>query len=143
MQGQRGFTYLGVLLAIALLGIGLVAAAEVWTTTAKRQRIEQLDWVGQQYVQAIGSYYETSPGRAKVFPRSLEDLLEDRRVPFVRRHLRQLYANPLSGKPDWELIEAPGLGIRGVRAKQGAQEADRQLPRDYVYLATAAPNAAR
>jgi type II secretory pathway pseudopilin PulG len=69
MQEQRGFTYLGVLLAIALLGIGLVAAAEVWTTTAKRQRIEQLDWVGQQYVQAIGGYYESSPGRAKVFPK--------------------------------------------------------------------------
>ncbi len=143
MRAQRGFTYLGVLLAIALLGIGLVAAAEVWTTTAKRQRVEQLDWVGQQYVQAIGSYYESSPGRAKVFPKALEDLLEDRRMPFVRRHLRQLYANPLSGKSDWELIEAPGLGIRGVRAKGGAKGADRQPPRDYVYLTTAVPSPAR
>jgi type II secretory pathway pseudopilin PulG len=143
MQVQRGFTYLGVLLAIALLGIGLVAAAEVWTTTARRQRLEQLDWVGQQYVQAIGSYYESSPGRVKVFPKSLEDLLEDRRAPFVRRHLRQLYVSPLSGKLDWELIEAPGLGIRGVRAKEGAREADGQLPRDYVYLTTAAPIPAR
>jgi type II secretory pathway pseudopilin PulG len=143
MRTQRGFTYLGVLLAIALLGIGLVAASEVWTTTAKRQRIEQLDWVGQQYVQAIGSYYESSPGSAKAFPKSLEDLLEDRRVPFVRRHLRQLYVNPLTGKLDWELIETPGPGIRGVRAKDGARDAGGKLPRDYVYLTTAAPIPAR
>ena len=139
MRAQRGFTYLGVLLAIALLGIGLVAAAEVWTTTARRQRIEQLEWVGQQYVQAIGSYYESAPGGAKAFPKSLEDLLEDRRVPFVLRHLRQLYGNPLSGKPDWELIEDPGRGIRGVRANADAQEPDRKRSRDYVYLATTAP----
>jgi type II secretory pathway pseudopilin PulG len=143
MQRQRGFTYLGVLLAIALLGIGLVAASEVWTTTTKRQRMEQLEWVGQQYVQAIGSYYESSPGSTKAFPKSLEDLLEDHRVPFVRRHLRQLYVSPLSGKLDWELIEAPGLGIRGVRAKDGAREAGGKRPRDYVYLTTAAPIPAR
>jgi type II secretory pathway pseudopilin PulG len=139
VRSQRGFTYLGVLLAIALLGIGIVAVSEAWTTTAKRQRMQQLEWVGQQYVQAIGSYYESSPGNAKSFPKSLEDLLEDRRVPFVRRHLRQLYVNPLSGKLDWELIEVPGLGIRGIRAKEGAQDSDRQPPRNYVYLTSAVP----
>jgi type II secretory pathway pseudopilin PulG len=72
MRKQSGFTRLGVLLAIALIGIGLTAASEVWSTTAKRQRMEQLEWVGQQYVQAIGSYYEASP-RGKAYPRSLED----------------------------------------------------------------------
>jgi type II secretory pathway pseudopilin PulG len=143
MRTQRGFTYLGVLLAIALLGIGLVAASEVWMTTAKRQRIEQLDWVGQQYVQAIGSYYESSPGSVKTFPKSLEDLLEDRRVSFVRRHLRQLYVNPLTGKLDWELIEAPAASIRGVRAKEDALQSDAQRPTDYVYVAALAPTPTR
>ena len=42
MRGERGFTYLGVLFAIAVLGLGLSAASEVWVTTAKRQRMEQL-----------------------------------------------------------------------------------------------------
>ncbi|MGM9491325.1 type II secretion system protein [Ideonella sp. YS5] len=115
MGAQRGFTYLGLLLAIALLGIGMVAASEVWVTTARRQRMEQLEWVGQQYVQAIGSYYENSPGQVKTYPTALEDLLEDRRFAFTRRHLRQFYANPFSGVADWELVRAAGGGIRGVR----------------------------
>jgi type II secretory pathway pseudopilin PulG len=115
MTAQRGFTFLGVLLAIALLGTGMMAASEVWVTTARRQRMEQLEWVGQQYVQAIGSYYENSPGLTKAYPKTLQDLLEDRRFAFVRRHLRQVYVNPFSGAADWELVMAPGGGIRGVR----------------------------
>jgi type II secretory pathway pseudopilin PulG len=125
MRPQRGFTYLGVLLAIALLGIGMTAASEVWVTTARRQRMEQLGWVGQQYVQAIGSYYESSPGRVKAYPKTLEELLEDKRYAFVRRHLRQVYVNPFSGAVDWELIRAPDGGIRGIvpaGPKEGAKE---------------------
>lgn len=116
MDRQGGFTYLGVLLAIALLGLGMTAASEVWVTTARRQRLEQLEWVGQQYVQAIGSYYESSPGRVKAYPKTLQDLLEDRRFAFSRRHLRQVYVNPFSGAPDWELMRALDGGVRGVRA---------------------------
>jgi type II secretory pathway pseudopilin PulG len=112
---QGGFTYLGVLLAVALLGIGLTLVAEVWATTAQRQRAEQLDWVGQQYVQAIGSYYETTPGSVKAFPKALQELLDDRRTAFTRRHLRQLYVNPCTGALDWELLRAPDGGIRGLR----------------------------
>jgi type II secretory pathway pseudopilin PulG len=53
---QRGFTYLWVLVAIAVLGIGLVAASEVWQTTARRQQLEQLDWAGTQYMRAVGTH---------------------------------------------------------------------------------------
>lgn len=132
MRAQRGFTYLGLLLAIALLGIGLAAASEVWTTTAQRQRLEQLDWVGQQYVQGIGSYYESSQGAAKSFPLALDDLIEDRRAPFVRRHLRQLYVNPISGRLDWEVVEASGKGIRGIRAP-ASMVTDGIRVREFVY----------
>jgi type II secretory pathway pseudopilin PulG len=115
MKSQRGFTYLGVLLAVALLGIGMSAASEVWVTVARRQRMEQLEWLGAQFVQAIGSYYEAPAGRVKAYPKTLQDLLEDRRFAFTRRHLRQLYVNPFSGAADWELVRAPDGGVRGVR----------------------------
>jgi type II secretory pathway pseudopilin PulG len=134
-QQQRGFTYLGVLLAVALIGIGLAAASEVWVTIAKRQRLEQLEWVGEQYVSAIGSYYESSPGRVKVFPRTLQDLLEDKRYLTVRRHLRQLYVDPLTGAVDWELVLAPDGGIRGVRTP--SHEADEPVTtagREFSYV---------
>jgi type II secretory pathway pseudopilin PulG len=134
MRRQGGFTYLGVLLAIALLGIGLAAASEVWSTTARRQRMEQLDWVGQQYVQAIGSYYESTPGRVKAYPRDLKDLVEDRRFAFVRRHLRQVYVNPLSGVADWQVITAPDGGVRGVRVATANGGNPETVSREYAYV---------
>lgn len=109
-----GFTYLGVLFAIALVGLGLSGASELWSTTARRERLQQLDFVGQQYVQAIGSYYESSPQGARRFPASVEELLLDRRFPFVRRHLRQAYVNPVTGQMDWELVLDARGGVRGV-----------------------------
>ena len=117
VRRQQGFTYLALLLAIAVLGIGLAAASEVWVTTARRQKLEQLDWIGAQFTQAIGSYYAASPGSVKVYPLSLEELLEDKRYLTVRRHLRAVYPNPFTGKPDWELIVGSGGRVRGVRAR--------------------------
>jgi len=133
MKQELGFTYLGVLLAIALLGIGLVAASEVWVTTAKRQRTEQLEWVGHQFVQAIGSYYESSPGQVKAFPKSLQDLQEDRRFAFTRRHLRCMYVNPFTGAADWELLRAPDGGVRGVRVVVDSPGQVTAATREFAY----------
>jgi type II secretory pathway pseudopilin PulG len=133
MRRQGGFTYLGVLLAIAILGIGLSAAAEVWVMTARRQRMEQLEWAGQQYVQAIGSYFEATPGRVKTYPRTLQDLTEDKRFAFVRRHLRQVYVNPSSGVADWEIIPALPDGIRGLRVHVQSQIAAEAVTREFIY----------
>jgi hypothetical protein len=39
-------------------------------------------WFGPaQYIQAIGSYYEGSPGSVKAYPKALQDLVEDWRSP--------------------------------------------------------------
>jgi prepilin-type N-terminal cleavage/methylation domain-containing protein len=128
---QTGFTFLWVLVAISILGIGLSAAAEVWVTTARQQRQTELEWIGGQFTQAIGSYYQATPGATKIYPKTLEDLLEDKRYPTVRRHLRTVYANPFSGKPDWEVVRAADGGIRGVRA---VPRWDRGELRDFIYI---------
>jgi len=114
---ERGFTYMGLLMAIAIIGIGLTAASEVWVTTARRQKMAELEWVGAQFQQAIGSYYESSPGSVKVYPAGVDDLLEDRRYLSMRRHLRAVYLNPFTGKADWEWVLAAGGGLRGVRVQ--------------------------
>jgi type II secretory pathway pseudopilin PulG len=112
----NGFTYLWVLISIAILGIGLVTVSGIWSATARRQKLVQLDWVGQQFVQAIGSYYKATPGIVvKTYPPSLEALLEDRRYVFAFRHLRQIYVNPFTGNADWTLVLAAQGGICGVR----------------------------
>ncbi|MCR5881421.1 hypothetical protein LRS03_00490 [Rhizobacter sp. J219] len=112
------------MLAIALMSVGLLAASEVWVTQARRQQTAELDWIGEQYVQALGSYYHSSPGSVKVYPATLTELLEDRRFLFMRRHLRQIYRNPFTGKPDWEPIVGAGGGIVGVRARVSVPEGE-------------------
>ncbi len=134
MRSERGFSYLGLLLAVTLLGIGLVGTSEVWVTTARRQKLNQLEWAGLAYQRAIGSYYESAFGGGKTFPRQLEDLLEDRRQGWVRRHLRQLYRNPFTQALDWELIKAGDGAIHGVRAQIPAADGSGPIVREFVYV---------
>ena len=125
----QGFTYIGVLLAMALVGVGLMAASEVWVTTAQRQKIVQLEWAGQQYEQAIASYYHASPGPVKQHPATLNELLDDHRVAVQRRHLRVLYPNPFSGQVDWQPVVAADGGMQGVEVSviEGARTTLRRF----------------
>lgn len=113
------------------MSIGLLAATEVWVTTAKRQKLQELDWIGEQFVEAIGSYYESSPGSRKVYPNALTDLLEDRRFLSMRRHLRTVYRNPFTLKSEWHAIPSPQGGIVGIAVQVGG---DQMIKREYVYV---------
>lgn len=113
-QRQQGLAYLWLLFLLTLLTLGLGHSLDWYSTLTQRQRERQLLWVGQQYVKAIGSYYQSSPGTLKRYPASLADLLEDKRFVTVRRHLRRLYADPITGKAEWTLIQAPEGGVMGV-----------------------------
>ncbi len=113
---QRGFTYLGLLFAIAFIGLLLAGTGEVWHTTLKREREAELLFVGRQYAHAIVAYHAATPGESKQWPQRLEDLLEDRRNPTVLRHLRRLYPDPFTGKPEWGLIKS-GAFIVGVHSQ--------------------------
>jgi type II secretory pathway pseudopilin PulG len=115
-----GFTYLGLLFAIVMLGFALSAAGTLWSVGARRDREAQLLWVGNQYRHAIASYYLKGPVGLRQFPPSLEDLLEDRRGPVLLRHLRRLYPDPMTGTANWDLERLADGSIAGVRsAAQG------------------------
>ncbi|MDU9392063.1 type II secretion system protein [Pseudomonas sp. zfem002] len=109
---EGGFTYLGVLLLVMLMGVALGSAGEVWSIVAQRERERQLLWVGTQYAQALRSYYRASPGLAQ-YPKALEDLLQDDRFPSARHHIRQLYPDPL-GAGEWTLQRGFDGRITGI-----------------------------
>jgi type II secretory pathway pseudopilin PulG len=111
---QRGFTYLGLLFFIAVMGLALAATGTVASMERKREKEKELLFVGAQFRQAISRYYERSPGGLKQYPPNLEALLHDSRYPGAHRYLRKVYADPLTGKTDWGLVEGPGGTVMGV-----------------------------
>lgn len=114
MRRQSGFAYLLALLLVVLMGLGLGAAGTLWHTESQRLKESELLYIGEQYRQAISSYYN-APGPIKRYPKSLDELLLDTRQPTLTRHLRKLYADPLTGKKEWGLIIDPDAQqIRGV-----------------------------
>ncbi len=115
----RGFTLIAVLAATTLLGLASHAVMQSIALGAQRQRELRLLQAGDAFVQAIGSYYADSPGQVKEFPGRLDDLLEDPRFVSIKRHLRELYADPMAGG-EWELLRAPDGGIAGVASRSTA-----------------------
>jgi type II secretory pathway pseudopilin PulG len=112
---QRGYTYIGLLIFVVILGTGLAVAGTLWRTEVQREREAELLFDGQQIVHAITVFYERTPvGQRPRFPRDLGELLEDRRWPVTQRPLRRIYLDPMTGKPEWGLVAAPDGGILGV-----------------------------
>lgn len=90
-----GFTYMGLLMVMAIASIGMAGVGVVWHQEMHREREKELLFIGEQYRQAIGRYYENPTSGSKQYPEKLEDLLLDKRGPIIQRHLRQLYADPM------------------------------------------------
>lgn len=159
---QHGFTYLWLLFALALGGVALAALGEQELTRQRREREAELRFRGEAVAAALGRYAEHTPVGHLPLPQRLEELLDDRRFPKPQRHLRRLYADPFTGKPDWELVLGPatvavegkgaagrpvtGNGIVGVRSRSSQHllaTADGHVTaHDWIFHATATAPAA-
>jgi type II secretory pathway pseudopilin PulG len=109
-----GFTYVIMLVAVAVSGVLLAAGSIVWSQQAQRERERELLLIGKEFRRAIGLYYERTPGAVKRYPERLEDLLHDSRYLSTQRYLRRIYRDPVTGKAEWGLVQAPAGGIMGV-----------------------------
>lgn len=112
-ERQGGFSFLLLLFAITLAGIALAGAGSLWQLESRREKEKELLFIGEQYRQAIGSYYAQTPGDAKQYPARFEDLLTDNRFPNPVRHLRRLYRDPMTADGEWETIVEQGR-ITGI-----------------------------
>ncbi len=111
---QRGFTYLLAMFAVAVAGLLLAVTGEVWSQSRQREKEQELLYLGGRFREAIGLYYQRTPGAVKRYPDKLEDLLEDKRYLSLQRYLRKVYADPITGAAQWGTVAAPGGGINGV-----------------------------
>jgi len=114
IRKNYGFTYLGLLFIIVLLGINLALAGTLYSFAQQREKERELIFVGNQFIRAISLYYQSTPGTIKRYPRNFEDLLMDNRFVNLQRYLRKIYFDPITRTQEWGIVRAPDGGIMGV-----------------------------
>ena len=114
MRQQQGFSYMIALFLVAVLALVSVRGLENTMTAERREKERDLLVVGQAYREAIRSYYDNSPGTAKTYPPTLVALLLDERTTRLRRPLRKLYRDPITGKADWGVVQTDDGRVKGV-----------------------------
>lgn len=116
---QQGVILIGVLV---MLGLMAALSAEVgmrWADERQRADEEELLFVGEQYRQAIESYWRSTPGGMRQWPTRLEDLVDDNRFPQPKHHLRKLFRDPVAPDQPWGLLQV-GSAIVGVHSQSEA-----------------------
>ena len=114
-QRQAGFTYVGLLILVAVLSLMSSSALRLGMTMQRHQDEQELLERGQTLVQALASYMRATPAGQYRYPKNMEDLLRDPRYPKnVVRHLRTIAVDPMTGKAEWGLLlTADKKGIAG------------------------------
>jgi type II secretory pathway pseudopilin PulG len=111
---EAGFTYVGLIVLVAI--IGLVGAATLKADALLRRAAaeQELLEIGAAFSAALTSYAEATPRGQLPQPASLEELLKDPRFPGMRRHLRKIFVDPITGKAEWGIVWLnKGNGING------------------------------
>jgi type II secretory pathway pseudopilin PulG len=110
-----GFTYVGLLLLVTVIGIASTTTVKMGMVLQRRIAEDELLNIGNEFRMAFISYENATPAGQRRTPETLQDLLKDPRYPNRRRHLRKLYADPMTGKNEWGIVASPvGGGIVGV-----------------------------
>ncbi len=156
-RGERGFTYLGLLFLIAVMGLLASVAASTWTFVSQRDKELDLLFAGQAYQTAIARYAAAHVRQPQPFPTDLAQLLGTRDSLVPVRYLRRLYFDPMTGGTQWGLVRTPRGGIVGVYSLServpvrtraiagdiGIDFARARTYRDWVFNALALPLAPR
>lgn len=126
MRGQHarragGFTYLSVIIVVAIIGLVAAAALKLGATIQRSRAEQQLLVIGAAFSDALQSYADATPAGELAQPPSLKELLRDPRFPTPRRHLRKIFVDPMTGKDEWGIVY---LGTRtGVMAVYSLSDA--------------------
>ncbi|WP_338616191.1 type II secretion system protein [Pigmentiphaga sp. CHJ604] len=116
---QEGFSYLALLFALAIFGVGLAKIGPLSSQLTRRDAEAELIRTGLEVERAIASYYYSSPGTLPTLPRTWDDLLEDRRFVTMKRHLRRIPFDPVTRTYDWGMEEIGG-GMAGIYSRSDA-----------------------
>ncbi len=114
---RRGATYLLLLFLLALAGAALAQLGTQWQLAAQRDRELELLFRGQQISDALRRYQAATGAGQPAGPGTLDELLDDRRGPVPRHHLRRLFTDPFTGQADWLLLHDSSGAIVGLHSR--------------------------
>jgi type II secretory pathway pseudopilin PulG len=107
---QQGFTYASVVILVAVIGLVGAMSLRLGTTIQRAAAEQALLDIGTEYSNALASYAAATPAGQPNYPHSFAELLKDPRFPQLRRHLRRIYVDPMTGKAEWGLVKATENG---------------------------------
>jgi type II secretory pathway pseudopilin PulG len=112
---QGGFTYLGLIILVTVIGLVGAATLKVESLLQRAAAEEELLAVGAAFSAALESYAAATPQGQPLQPPSLKELLRDPRTPGLRRHLRKMFVDPMTGGTEWGIVWlGDHVGVLGV-----------------------------
>lgn len=127
LKRSNGFAYVMLLIVVAVLSVFAAGSLQLGSQLSRQDAEQALLDVGGEFQRALYSYTGTTGtavaggGNAAAVsakgPRTLEELLRDGRTASTKRHLRQLYADPMTGSAQWGVVKDPAGFILGVYSK--------------------------
>ena len=122
LRRHRGFTYLSVIILVAIIGLVAATTLKMGAVIQRSKAEEQLLDIGAAFSDALQSYADATPAGMPPQPPSLKELLKDPRFPGARRHLRQIYPDPMTGKAEWGIVYlADKVGVLAVYSLSDAR----------------------
>jgi type II secretory pathway pseudopilin PulG len=114
---QRGIAYIALMIAIAVISLVAASAVQLGAVHGQRAAEDELLFVGGEFQRALSRYADATPVGLPRAPASLDELTADPRFPGAVRHLRKVYADPITGAADWEIIHDSAGRVAGVHSR--------------------------
>lgn len=127
LKRSSGFAYVMLLVIVAVLSVFAAGSLQLGSQLSRQDAEQALLDVGGEFQRALYSYSgasaptSTGVGNTSVVsergPRTIEELLRDGRTASTKRHLRQIYADPMTGSTQWGVVKDPAGFILGIYSK--------------------------
>jgi type II secretory pathway pseudopilin PulG len=112
---QDGFTYLGLIVLVTVIGLVGAATLKIDSLLRRAAAEEELLGIGAEFSAALASYAAATPKGQLPQPPTLQELLRDPRTPALRRHLRKIFIDPVTGSAEWGIVYVGDrAGVIGV-----------------------------
>jgi type II secretory pathway pseudopilin PulG len=112
---QGGFTYLGLIVLVTVIGLVGAATLKIDSLMRRAAAEEELLHIGAEFSAALASYAAATPKGQLPQPPTLQELLRDPRTPALRRHLRKIFIDPITGSAEWGIVYVgERAGVIGV-----------------------------